>query len=84
MFALLCCGLTDTAVAQVLLEAGSEIRYLANSADPGIGLSWTMENYQGESSWNIGSYGIGYETDTAHNAPVALYQRGTGTRHHRC
>ena len=62
--ALLLWPLSGLTAAQVLLEAGSGNRYLANSSNPGIGTSGTAENFPGESGWNNGSYGIGYETGT--------------------
>ncbi|HXV76233.1 MAG TPA: thrombospondin type 3 repeat-containing protein [Candidatus Polarisedimenticolaceae bacterium] len=40
--------------------AVSNMSYLANNADPGIGLSWTSEAFD-DSSWTDGAYGIGYE-----------------------
>jgi hypothetical protein len=49
------------AAPQVLVEAGSANKYLANSSDPGIGIGWTAESYPGESGWSNGAYGIGYE-----------------------
>jgi len=62
LLALLLWPLSGLAAAQVLLEAGSGNKYLANSSDPGIGISWTAENFPGESGWSNGTYGIGYET----------------------
>jgi hypothetical protein len=62
LLALLLWPLSGLVAPQVLLEAGSGINYLANSGDPGIGISWTAENYPGESGWSSGTYGIGYET----------------------
>jgi hypothetical protein len=46
----------------VLVEFGSPMTYLANSSDPAIGLSWSEEAFD-DSSWLVGEYGIGYETD---------------------
>ena len=54
-----------TALADnVVVEFGKEIRYLANYADPGLGLSWKEEIYLNELSlpWQGGNYGVGYET----------------------
>ena len=56
--------LPGLAAAQVLLEAGSPNRYLVNSSDPGIGISWAAVSFPGESGWSSGTYGIGYETGT--------------------
>ncbi len=49
------------AADQVLVEFGSSTRYLANVSNPGIGMSWTAEGFV-DSSWSVGSYGVGYET----------------------
>jgi PKD repeat protein len=47
--------------AQVLVDVGSPISYLANSADPGMpGLVWTDEEFDA-SGWSEGLFGIGYE-----------------------
>jgi hypothetical protein len=62
LLALLLWPLCILAAPQVLVEAGSANKYLANSSDPGIGIIWTEESYPGESSWSNGTYGIGYET----------------------
>jgi hypothetical protein len=34
--------------------------YLANSTDPGIGMTWAAETFD-DSSWDVGVYGVGYE-----------------------
>jgi len=41
-------------------QATSSMVYRANSADPGIGLTWVAEAYN-DSAWTAGSYGVGYE-----------------------
>jgi hypothetical protein len=41
-------------------ELTSNMRYLANSSDPGIGLDWTLESFD-DSGWPEGGYGVGYE-----------------------
>jgi hypothetical protein len=41
----------------------SNMRYLANSSDPSIGLDWTLESFD-DSSWTDGGYGVGYELST--------------------
>ena len=77
------CGLSAT---QVLLEAGTANRYLANDSDPGIGTSWTTEVFPGESVWNSGNYGIGYENGsgaenllqtTVSGSTLSIYTRAT-------
>ncbi|MEN8106603.1 MAG: metallophosphoesterase [Pseudomonadota bacterium] len=64
LLALLLWPFCSLAAPQVLVQAGSANKYLANSSDPGIGLDWTVKNYPPESSWDVGSYGIGYENDS--------------------
>ncbi|NIL99896.1 MAG: hypothetical protein GTN89_02695, partial [Acidobacteria bacterium] len=44
----------------VLIERGTAMRYLANSADPGLGSTWTASAFD-DSGWTAGVYGIGYE-----------------------
>jgi len=66
-FGLLLCALVlmvsgTTAFAQTTaVTFGSPHRYLANSSDPGIGLSWVDPVFD-DSSWNVGTYGVGYDT----------------------
>ncbi|MGB5715962.1 MAG: metallophosphoesterase [Gammaproteobacteria bacterium] len=60
LLALLLWPLCNLAAPQVLVEAGSANQYLANSSNPGIGLTWTTESFI-DSGWNSGLYGIGYE-----------------------
>jgi hypothetical protein len=59
-------SVTATAVAQeqVLVESGASISYLANSSAPGIGMSWTERDFP-DGGWDVGSYGIGYDTQGA-------------------
>ena len=47
----------------VLIEQGSSMVYLDNSADPGLGLTWVDPSFV-DSSWTAGVYGVGFE-----NAP---------------
>jgi hypothetical protein len=44
-----------------LVQIGSSMTYRANSANPGIGMSYIAESFD-DSSWTSGTYGIGYET----------------------
>lgn len=55
--------ISSSATAQevILLQQGSGMRYLANTADPGIGTSWTVTGFD-DASWTPGTYGIGYDT----------------------
>jgi hypothetical protein len=62
LLALLLWPLSGLVAGEVLLEAGADNKYLANNSNPGIGISWTAEIFPGESAWNDGSYGIGFET----------------------
>lgn len=51
------------AAETVLVQAGSNMSYLANAANPGIGITWTAESFV-PSGWGAGVYGVGYETGT--------------------
>ncbi|MCP3994626.1 MAG: hypothetical protein GY722_06105, partial [bacterium] len=51
---------------QVLVESGSTMRYLANATDPALGMTWTAPLFD-DSTWSVGSYGVGYETSGAGN-----------------
>lgn len=64
LLALLLWPISGPAAQQILLEAGSVNKYLANSSDPGVEINWTAEDFSGESGWNVGTYGIGYETSS--------------------
>ncbi|MCP3980203.1 MAG: hypothetical protein GY716_12935, partial [bacterium] len=57
--------LAASASAQERLVAGpgAPIRYLANSSDPGVGMSWVAEGFD-DSAWDSGQYGVGYEAAT--------------------
>lgn len=48
---------------QVLVDEGSPLRWIANSADPGIGLQWTRRGFD-DRAWAAGEFGIGYEAAT--------------------
>ncbi len=52
----------ESTMEGVLVEAGRPMKYLANLADPGIGLDWTQEVYD-DSGWADGTYGAGYDVD---------------------
>jgi hypothetical protein len=45
------------------------VRYLPNASDPGVGLSWTASGFD-DSSWQVGEYGIGYETGSGAEALI--------------
>jgi hypothetical protein len=53
-------GSTALAAETVLVALDSPIRYRANLSDPGIGTLWTQALYN-DTTWPIGSYGVGYE-----------------------
>lgn len=55
-----------------LVQSGSSIKYLSNTANPGIGMSWTAESFD-DSGWSSGAYGVGYDIGAAPNA-LALIQ----------
>jgi hypothetical protein len=61
------CGLLETflldlaaPVDTVKVEFGSSMKYLANSSDPGLALTWTTSGFD-DSAWTAGTYGVGYE-----------------------
>ena len=45
----------------VLVQLDGPMRYRANAANPGIGVTWTQEAFN-DAGWPSGSYGVGYET----------------------
>jgi PKD repeat protein len=53
-------GVPAAAADTVVVEFGSSMKYLANSADPGFGLAWTGEGFD-DAAWPGGAYGVGYE-----------------------
>lgn len=57
----------DPMAQEVLITEGSPMKFLANSANPGIGLSWTATGFN-DASWSAGVYGAGYDTAAAPNA----------------
>ena len=51
---------THTIVAEeTLVQFGSPMAYLANGVDPGIGLEWTLADFD-DSGWPSGTYGVGW------------------------
>jgi hypothetical protein len=48
-------------VPRLSMNRQTEMAYLANNSDPGIGLDWTTELFD-DSDWATGNYGVGYET----------------------
>ncbi len=66
--------------AQVLVECGIPMRYLANSADPGVGTAWTQRTGFDDSAWTAGTYGVGYGAGGMIQTPVAPSQRSVFTR----
>jgi hypothetical protein len=56
-----CDGLIDLEQTNVVLaQFGSSMRYLANTADPGLALTWVTHGFN-DNSWTNGVYGVGYE-----------------------
>ena len=45
----------------ILIDNGSPIRYLANSTDPGIAMTWVDPAYD-DALWALGTLPVGYET----------------------
>jgi hypothetical protein len=77
----------------VVVDGTSNIQWLANASDPGLGESWTASAFD-DSSWTTGTYGIGYDNagmasgliaTTVPNTTVSVYSRtsfnlsGTGS-----
>ncbi|MCP3982327.1 MAG: hypothetical protein GY716_23745 [bacterium] len=71
---------------EVLVEAGAPLRYLANSSDPALGVTWKEELFDDSGApWGDGFYGIGYEAGsgaenlvtgtTVASTSVSLYTR---------
>jgi len=52
---------------EVLVAEGSPMKYLANSANPGIALTWTAPGFN-DALWGTGVYGVGYDTGPPPNA----------------
>ena len=68
-----------------VVTLGSTHRYIANSSDPGVGLSWVDPEFD-DSSWTVGTYGVGYDINNAAwhllqtNTPIgtsSIYTRTT-------
>jgi len=53
----------------VLVDSGSIMRYLANSAAPGVGDSWTLSAFD-DSNWSAGTYGVGFENSVGAEALI--------------
>jgi len=67
----------------VVVDGTSNIQWLANASDPGLGESWTASAFD-DSSWTAGTYGIGYDNagmasgliaTTVPNTTVSVYSR---------
>ena len=58
---------SNSTATSVLVQFGSSMRYLANSSDPGIGVTWADETFD-PNSWPTRTYGVGYDTGAAPNA----------------
>ncbi len=61
----------------VLSQFGSVMTYLANTADPQLGLAWAAEAFD-DSAWLSGEYGVGYEAATgAQNLLLTVVPAGS-------
>ena len=70
------CGIADIGVLAfaapdetVLVQFGSSMKYLANTSDPGIGMTWTGLGFD-DLAWTPGTYGVGYEAGTGAEALI--------------
>ena len=63
----------------IVVELGSPMSYLANSADPGIGLGWVTAGFDA-AAWATGTYGVGYGAGPLVQTPVAAGTRSIYTR----
>lgn len=57
-------------VPKLAINREPPMAYLANSADPGIGMSWTAPGFD-DSAWSHGDYGIGYEQGSGAESLIA-------------
>lgn len=55
----------------ILVQAGSTMSWKANATDPGLGTDWIAAGFD-DSSWDTGTYGVGYDTGGAPNATALL------------
>jgi hypothetical protein len=56
-----------------LVEFETDMKFLANTNDPGItGVAWTAEGYP-DTGWLSGTYGVGYDTDPTTNALALIH-----------
>jgi PKD repeat protein len=75
--ALLLCLAPAMAQEIILVEFGSSMSYIANSGDPGIGMTWADPAFD-DSGWSAGQFGVGYETATgAQNLLLTTVPTGT-------
>jgi len=61
--AVLVCAGGAARAETVVVDFGSSTRYLANSANPGIGMTWTAAIFN-DAGWSEGFFGVGYETES--------------------
>jgi len=62
-----------------LVAQGSSMRYLANTSDPGIGITWTTAGFS-DAAWTPGVFGVGYEAATgAENLLQSLVPVGSAS-----
>jgi hypothetical protein len=59
--------------AMVPVELGSLVDYVANSSDPGVGLTWTENVFPLPVDWQSGSYGVGYDTESQYDLLIQSF-----------
>ena len=72
--------LGDHLKSGTVLGIGSEMRYLANPADPGIGMTRVEPSFD-DTGWSDGNYGVGYDTGPPPNAESLLQTAVPDTTH---
>ncbi|MDX1763312.1 MAG: metallophosphoesterase family protein, partial [bacterium] len=63
LYCFLSLAVVSAVSAEVLVEYGSPMKYLENSADPLLGTTWTDGTFN-DTAWTAGTYGVGYETES--------------------
>jgi photosystem II stability/assembly factor-like uncharacterized protein len=75
-------GLGAVRADSIVFEQGAATRYLANSADPGIEMTWTAPDFVEGPGWSDGTFGIGFEDGPPGEGAEALIETSVpvGTR----
>ena len=58
----------------VEIEMGAATRYLANSTDPGLEMTWAEPDFVEGPEWSDGTFGIGYDVAPPGSGAHALLQ----------